>query len=48
VRLNGYNFQAFYRKWLSRHVGVVFTFEYQDLLGTYRRLGGGSNLFFEF
>ena len=48
VRLNGYNFQAFYRKWLSRHVGVVFNFEYQDLLGTYRRVGGGSNLFFEF
>ena len=48
VRLNGYNFQAFYRKWLSRHVGVVVTFDYQDLLGAYRRIGGGSSLFFDF
>lgn len=48
VRLNGYNAQTFYRKWLSRHVGIVVTFDYQDLLGNYRRVGGGSNLFFEF
>lgn len=48
IRLNGYNVQAFYRKWLSRHVGVAITFDYQNLLETYRRIGGGSSLFFEF
>jgi YaiO family outer membrane protein len=48
VRFNGYSLQAFYRKWLSRHVGIAVTFDYQDLKGAYRRVGGASNLFFEF
>ena len=48
IRQNGYNAQVFYRKWLSRHVGIVLTFDYQDLLEAYRRVGGASSLFFEF
>jgi len=48
ARFNSYNFQAFHRKWLTRHVGVVVTFEFQDLAGAYGRVGGAGSLFFEF
>ena len=48
VSLEGYNAKVFYRKWLTRHVGFMVSFEYQDLLQTYRRTGGAGSLFFEF
>ena len=48
VRFNGYSLRAFYRKWLSRHVGIAVNFDWQDLMGAYRRVGGTGNLFFEF
>jgi YaiO family outer membrane protein len=48
VRINGYDFHTFYRKWISRYVGIIVMFDYQDLLSTYRRMGGQGGLFFEF
>jgi YaiO family outer membrane protein len=48
VRRDGYTLEAFYRKWLSRHVGVIVAFDHQNLIGAYRLWGGKSGLFFEF
>ncbi|HSB16730.1 MAG TPA: YaiO family outer membrane beta-barrel protein [Bryobacteraceae bacterium] len=48
IRLLSYSINTFYRKWLSRHVGFVVSFDYQDKLTAYRRAGLSTGLFFEF
>ncbi len=48
IRFSSYSARAFYRKWLSRHLGVVVFFDYQDKLQAYRRVGLSSRIFFEF
>jgi YaiO family outer membrane protein len=48
VRHNDYSFSAFYRRWLTRHVGVVVRFDYENLFDAFQRAGGASSLFFEF
>jgi len=48
VRRSSYTINTFYRKWLSRHFGVVFSFDYQNRMDAYRRVGVASKLFFEF
>jgi len=48
VKFNGYSFQMFYRKWVTRHAGIVTTLSYEDKLGEFQRVGGILNLFFDF
>jgi YaiO family outer membrane protein len=48
VNFNGYSFQAFYRKWVTRHAGFVTTLNYEDKLMAFRRIGATVNLFFDF
>jgi len=48
VRFMSYSLSAFYRRWLNKHTGIVFSGEYQDTLDAYRRGGGSVHLFFEF
>ncbi len=48
VRFNGYSTRVFYRKWLSRNVGIMSSFDYQDRRGAFQRAGGSAGLFFEF
>ena len=48
INFSSYSARAFYRKWLSRHLGVVVFFDYQDKLEAYRRVGVSSRIFFEF
>ena len=48
LQFSDVSFAAFYRRWLTRHVGVVLRAEYQDRMGAYQRAGGASSLFFEF
>ena len=43
-----YSLGTFYRKWFSRHAGIVFSGEYLDKLDAYRRAGGSARIFFEF
>ncbi len=45
---NSYSLNVFYRKWLSKHIGFVLRFDYHQKLTSYRWVGAGSNLFFEF
>lgn len=48
VRFYGYSFQGFYRKWLTRHTGIVTTLEYQNQVTAFQRFGANVSLFFEF
>jgi len=48
ARFSSYSVSTFYRRWISRHFGFVTSFDYQDKLGAYRRLGLTSSLFVEF
>jgi len=43
-----YSLSTFYRLWLNKHTGVVFSGDYLDKLDAYRRAGGAVHLFFEF
>jgi len=48
VQFSSYSVNAFYRKWFTRHTGMVISLDYLDKLSGYRRVGGGFHLFFEF
>ncbi len=48
IRRSSISLNTFYRKWLSRHVGFVVSFDYQERLDAYRRFGAATGLFFEF
>jgi YaiO family outer membrane protein len=48
VRFDGYSVGAFYRKWFTRHVGAVASFNYFDKFTAYRQTGGTVHLFFDF
>lgn len=48
VKFNGYSFQVFYRKWVTRHAGIVTTLSYEDKLSAFQRIGATVNLFFDF
>ncbi|MCU1334684.1 MAG: hypothetical protein JWO19_265 [Bryobacterales bacterium] len=48
VRFMSYSLSTFYRRWLTKHTGVVFSGDYVDKLDAYRRGGGSVRLFFEF
>jgi YaiO family outer membrane protein len=48
VRFNGYSTRVFYRKWLTRNVGILASFDYQDRRGAFQRAGGSAGMFFEF
>ena len=48
VRFNGASFQVFYRKWVTRHSGIVTALSYEDKLNAFQRIGGVLNLFFDF
>jgi hypothetical protein len=39
---------VFYRKWFTRHVGAVISFDYLNNVTAYRQTGGTAHLFFEF
>ena len=48
VRLSNHSTGAFYRQWLSRHVGVAFSADYQNRRDAYRRVGTSTSLFLDF
>jgi YaiO family outer membrane protein len=48
VHFNGYSFQVFYRKWVTRHAGIVTTFSYQNQMTAFQRVGAVVNLFYDF
>lgn len=48
ARFMSYSLGTFYRKWFSKHAGVVFSGDYLDKLNAYRQAGGSARLFFEF
>jgi YaiO family outer membrane protein len=48
VRFTSYSLSTFYRHWLTKHTGFVFSADYVDKLDAYRRAGGSARLFFEF
>ncbi len=48
VNFNGYSFQIFYRKWITKHAGIVTSVNYQDKINAFQRIGGTVNLFFDF
>jgi YaiO family outer membrane protein len=48
VQFASYSLRTFYRKWFTRHVGAVVSFDYLDKVMAYRRTGGSIHLFFEF
>jgi len=45
VDMPGYSFGVFYRKWLSRHTGLVLSFDHQDRIGVLRRLEWRTRFF---
>ena len=48
ARFMSYSFSAFYRRWLSKNAGVVFSGQFLNKLDAYRQAGGSASLFFEF
>jgi YaiO family outer membrane protein len=48
ARFTSYSLGAFYRRWFSRHAGVVFSGQFLNKLDAYRQAGGSASLFFEF
>ncbi len=48
VGLTSYTLDAFYRRWISRHLGYVLRATFQDKLDAYRRGGISARVFFEF
>ncbi len=48
VGLTSYTLDAFYRRWLSRHIGFVLRATFQDKVDAYRRGGISARVFFEF
>lgn len=48
VRFSSYSFGVFYRRWFTRHVGAVVSFDYFNKFDAYRKVGGSVHLFFEF
>jgi YaiO family outer membrane protein len=48
VSFSGYSVRIFYRKWLSRNVGVFTAVDYQDRRDAFRKIGGSMAVFIEF
>jgi YaiO family outer membrane protein len=48
VEFPSYSLNIFYRKWFTRHVGAVISFDLLDNATAYRQIGGTGHLFFEF
>jgi YaiO family outer membrane protein len=48
LRFASISVDAFYRRWLTRHVGFVLSGGYQNAFHTYQRASVGAHVFFEF
>lgn len=48
VRFDSVSVGTFYRKWFTRHVGMMVSFNYLDKFSAYRQTGGTLHLFFDF